>query len=115
MAAFTKRRNTNAGRFVAQWTLTDADATGDWIETSIGADKSVQVIFSAGSGTVTLQGSNEPGTPTTGWGLRDVTHTALSFTASGGDQILEHSLKVRPVLSGGSGATIQVYLCLVER
>lgn len=102
----------NDSRFVALWTLTDADPTGDWLECAIGSDKSVEVVFAAGTGTVTLHGSNIPGTPGNGFGLRDATHTALSYTSSNGHQILENTLKVRPVLAGGSGATVHVYLCV---
>lgn len=115
MAAATKPSGANwknDSRYIVQWTLTDADPTGEWHECAIGSDKTVQVVFAAGTGTVTLHGSNEPGTPAASWGLRDPTHTALSFTASGGEQILENALKVRPVLTGSTGATIQVYLCV---
>ena len=100
-------------RFVRLWTLTENDATGDWLESHTGADKSVQVIVGSGSGTVTMQGTNEPGIPTTAFTLRDPTHTALAFTGSGGAQILENTLKLRPVLSGAAGGTsVLVYLCV---
>lgn len=118
MAALSKPAGANwknDSRFVALWTLTDADATGDWLECAIGSDKSMQVVFSAGTGTVKLEGSNEPGTPVAAFNLRDPTATALSFTASGGAQVLENTLKVRPVLSGASGATVLVYVCVNGR
>lgn len=116
MAAVTKPLGANwknDSRFVCLWTLTENDATGDWLECHTGADKSVHVIFGSGSGSVAMQGTNEPGTPVSSFTLRDVTHTALAFTATGGAQILENTLKLRPLLTGAAGGTsILVYLCV---
>lgn len=65
--------------------------------------------FGAGT-TVTIQGSNEPGTPAAGAALNDSRGegNALTFvTASGNDLKMscEAPLKVRPVLTGGDGTT----------
>ena len=114
MAAFTKEANLwkNDSRFVAKWVLTDSDRNGDWIEIPIGADRSVHVVFTAGTGTVTIEGSNETGTPAAGVQLKNEQHTTISLTATGIELPLPNTLKVRPVVSGGSSNNISVYLCV---
>ncbi len=100
---------TSSTRLV-KWVLTDAAPTGEWVVLPVGRDRSVHVVFSAGTGTVTFQGSNEADTPANPVTLRDVTLADLSFTASGLHQVLEITHQVRPVLIGGSGATVTVWL-----
>ena len=108
MAAGTKAGGAqwrNDSRFVLQWTLTDTDATGDWYEISVGADKAIHVVYDSGSGTVTFQGSNEPGTPTGPVTLRNEAQTTLVFTGTDGQLVLGNFLKYRPVLTGAAGGT----------
>lgn len=103
----------NGSRFVAKWVLTDADPNGDWLVLQDAGDKSVHVHYAAGTGTVTIQGSNETGTPTNAVTLRDEARNNLAFASPGGIEIvLANTAQIRPVLTGGSGATINVYLCV---
>ena len=113
MASAVKQATTSStpDKRVTLWTLTDADPTGDYLELPAGPDRSVQIIFSAGTGTVAIEGTNEP-TPTTTSTLHNaVDGTSLSTTIPLFAQVLEVSLKIRPTLTGGSGATVLVYLC----
>lgn len=116
MAAYSKPVNIlyrTDSQLLFKWTLTDTDLNGDWVQVPIGADKSVHAVFISGSGTITMQGSNQPGTPTAFFNLRRVDLAAILFTGTDGHQILENTLQVRPVLGGASGGTsIDVYLCV---
>jgi len=92
------------------WTLTTADDTGDAVVIPSDADKSIHVFGTFGSGTVTLQGSNEIGTPTD-WGtLHAPDGGNLAFTAGGLEGVSENCLQYRPVLSGSTAATVTVIL-----
>ena len=104
----------NDSRFVRLWTLTDDDATGDWLECQIGVgQKRACDLRLRLRDRSPCTGRIEPGTPTSSLTLRDVTHTALAFTGTNGEQILENTLKLRPVLSGAAGGTsVLVYLCV---
>ena len=99
-----------------KWTLTDADPIGDWVELPVGMDRSIHVIFQAGSGTITIQGTNEPvaapSNPRTlaGYAEDGNSLSGLTFSSGGLRQVLTMSLKIRPQLTGASGATIAVYL-----
>lgn len=115
MASMTKLTGlgwAHGSRFVAKWVLTDADPTGDWLVVQDAGDKSIHVRFVAGTGTVTLQGSNEDGTPASPITLRDEARNNLVFTTSGLELVLANTAQIRPVLTGPTGATIHVYLCV---
>jgi len=99
------------GNRVIQWTLTDADPTGDWQPNITGADRTVQVIGTFGGGTVTMQGTNEVVSPANPVTLKDDLNTAVTFTAAGARFIRENMYNTRPVLSGSTGATVTVLLC----
>lgn len=107
MAAVTREttHHRTSSCMVLKWVLTDTDPTGEWVEMPVGADRSVHVIYTSGSGTITIQGTNEAGTPANPQTLRDTGRTAITFIAGGFQQILETSLKVRPTLSGAAGGT----------
>lgn len=69
------------------------------------ADKTIQVEGTFGGGHVAINGSNdlvnfEP--------LNDPTGTAISITAKGIKQILEHTIQYQPALSGSTGANITI-------
>jgi hypothetical protein len=90
----------------ASWALGNAD-TGVAIDRTDFADRSVQVEGTFGAATVTIQGSNDG----TNWEtLRDPQGVALSFTSAGLKQILETTLYIRPVSSGGTGTALTVTL-----
>lgn len=84
------------------WTITGTDdgASGDAVHFQ---DKCVQVQAAAfGGGTVIMEGSNDGGT---NWfQLHFADGTAASFTANGGNALLESPLKIRPRASVSVGA-----------
>ena len=104
------------GYRIIKWTpVTEADscqsaACGGY------ANKSIHVTGTFGSTTVTVQGSNEPMTVTdanaTFAGLRNSTHTAISMTATAVEEILENTVRIRPVLTSGSGVSVTVWLLI---
>lgn len=104
---------TRAGRRaqIILWeALTTTNLDGDWVETLMLSDMTVQVLGSfTGTPTLTMQGSNDGGT--TAVTLTDPAAVDITFSAAGGSQILENYGWVRPLLSGGDGTTdIDVYL-----
>lgn len=93
--------------------LTTTDLDGDWLETAMLADMTVQAFGSfTGTPTITMQGSNDTAASKTAVTLTDPAAVDVTFTAAGGSQILENYAFVRPLLSGGDGSTdIDVFLC----
>jgi hypothetical protein len=88
----------------ATWTMAGAD-TGIAAELTDLADRSVQVSGTFGGATVAIEGSHDG----TNWvGLRDQAGVVLTFTAAGIKQIMEFSLFIRAVTSGGTGSAISV-------
>ena len=112
MATIIPTRNLMAGRRAAVYlweTLTTTNLDGQWLETIMLSDMTVQVLGTFGTGTITMQGSNDGGT--TAVTLTDPAAVDITFTAAGGSQILENYAFVRPLLSGGNGTTdLDVYL-----
>lgn len=88
---------------VFRWVLTDADGNGAYITIPNSPDRSVQVFGTFNSGTVTIQGTNEPD-PLNPQTLHAPDGGNLAFTAAGIEAILENPMKIRPVLSGTAGA-----------
>lgn len=95
----------NRSVFKAVWTLTDADPTGDAVEFPDFPDKSVQIAGTFGGGTVVIQGSNDGTNYVT---LADPQGNAISKTSAAIEQILENTLKIRPSISGSTGASVTV-------
>jgi hypothetical protein len=76
-------------------------------------DRSVQVTGTFGGATVTMQGSNDGGAT---WStLNDAAGTPLTFTAAGIKQVLEVSQFIRPSVSGGAAADLDVHLLMVSK
>ena len=102
---------TNDGIIEVSWsTLTTSDRDGSGVAIAEHPDKTVHVVGNfSGSAEITIEGSNDGGT---GWfELKDITGTALSYLAAGGDLILENPTLIRPLLaSGDSSADIDVFL-----
>jgi hypothetical protein len=70
------------------------------------ANKSVQVVGTFGTATIIIQGSNDG----TNWvTLSDPQGTAISKTAAFIEQILENTRFVRPLVSTGAGADLDVF------
>ena len=94
-----------ADAWVASWpSMGDAD-TGTSIEMVEANDKSVQFAGTFSTATVVLQGSNDGSNWVT---LTDPQGNAISKTAAAIEQVLEHTRYIRPVTSGGGGASITV-------
>ena len=91
------------------WTLTTADPTGEAITYPGASDRVVQIVASNfGSATVVLEGSLDGENWFT---LTDPQGNVISFTADGGELVIENTLFLRPRLSvAGSGADIDVKL-----
>ena len=89
----------------------DPIAVGDFPE------KSVQVTGTYGGGTLTIQGSNS-NDPSAGTfdTLNDPSSTALSWTTgSRVEQVLENTVQIKPVLTGGDGTTDLDVFLVVKR
>lgn len=113
LATRTATISANAKPFlkVISWLLLDGDDVGSVVETSSWQDRCVHVFGTFDSGTIVLQGSNDPLAATapndvgTSWvTLRDPAGNNLSFTAAGLKQILELPRYIRPSVSGGGGS-----------
>ena len=93
------------------WALTTDDPTGDDITHPGSDDRSVQFVANtAGGATVILEGCNEE-EPVNWFTLTDGQGNAISFTASGGEMVMENCLHYRTRLSvAGSGAVWDVLL-----
>ena len=84
------------------WEELDAtDTEGSPIEMPGSADRSVQVIGTFDSNTITIEGSNDGTNYET---LTDIHGNAATFTASGIKQLAEVTRYIRPTTSGGSGS-----------
>lgn len=93
--------------------MSETDNDGERYTLPGGSDRSVQVTGTFGGATLSIQGSNlqEPTTADTDWvNLNDTNGTAVSFTAAGLSAILENTRWIRPRLTGGTSADINVYL-----
>lgn len=98
-----------ADSFVAVWeNATDADTLVP-IELGAYSDRSMQVAGSVGSpaATITGAGSNDGATYAT---LNDLQGNALSFTAAGLEGIAEATRYFKPVISGGTGESVDIYV-----
>jgi hypothetical protein len=91
---------------IIEWAAISGGDGGSWQLLGHYNDKCVHVYgtFSGGA-TITLQGSNQDSTPSSGFSLTDPTQTIISFIAEGGRQVLENPLYIRPVLTAGDGST----------
>ena len=106
--------HTQVGRGVHlyTWDMID-DSTGVGVSVPGAADKSVQVVGTFNTATISMQGSNDG---TTWFELNAVQNftTAISSTADatpGIQQIGENTLWVRPLEAGGAGTVaVTVYL-----
>lgn len=70
---------------------------------------SLQAIGTFGGGTVKLQGSNDG---TNYADLNDVTGTAIGLTAAGAVEFSTTMRYIRPLVTGGSGDDIDVFIAL---
>lgn len=94
-----------------EWTTTTADGTGDSVTLPGQADRSVQFTGSFNGASITMQGSNVISPGVNDWfTLTDLVGDPITLTAVGGRAISENTLHVRPVLTGGTAASVVVSL-----
>jgi len=92
------------------WTgITEGDPTGEAAVLPGAADRSVHVFGTFGGGTITMQGSNQK-VPTDWQTLHDSGGDPLTFTTAGILAVDENVLHYRPLLSGGSGSSVNVII-----
>ena len=106
---------------VVQWgPLTTTNRDGEWVMLPSLPDKTVHVYGTFGAAaTLTLEGSNEPGTPANQVPVNDTRgeSNALIFLTAGGNdikQMLENPPKVRPNLTGGDETTALTVLIVCK-
>lgn len=89
--------------YVHTWgSLTTGDATGDSVEMPGAADRSVQIVGTFSTATVTVQGSNDG----TNWfPLTDPQGNNIAKTADALEQIMETVRYIRPVATSADGST----------
>ena len=92
---------------VYSWILASGD-TGRPMIAPGHSDKCVQLFGTFSGAAVTLQGSNEPGTPTTWETLTDLQGAAIVKTAAALTQITENPYQIRP--SAGAVTSVTVLL-----
>lgn len=87
------------------WTpVTEADSCAAVSLPEYG-DKSIQVVGTFGSASVAVQGSNDG---TNFEALNDPSSTAIGITAAGIKAVLENTVYVKPVASGGSSQSLTI-------
>ena len=89
--------------------LANGDA-GDPVKYAEFADRSVQIIGDLGGGTLTMQGSNDPTSPTNWFTLTDTLENDITKTGAASEQILQGSVWIRPSLAGGAAGDVDVKL-----
>lgn len=92
----------------ALWeTLTETNTTGRAVGLSALPDRSVQVVGTFGGTSISLYGSNDGAT----WViLNDPLGDPLTFTSAGLRQVAELTRYVRPLVTGGTGVDLDVYM-----
>lgn len=94
------------------WSALATSDTGTPLSSAAFADRSVQVNGTFGGSTVTIEGSNDGINYTT---LTDTAGAALSFTVAGIRQILQITRYIRPLVTGGAAAAVNVNLLVVGK
>lgn len=93
----------------AVWSpVTEAD-TCNPIEYPKLSDKSVVVTGTFGSASIAIQGSNDR---TNFAALHDSGGTVIAITVAGAKQILENTLQIKPVTSGGTASSLTIGMML---
>ena len=108
----------NKESILCTWASLDGDDSGQAMDLSGYPDKTVQVMGTFDSGTMTLYGSNDPavltdraagtlfGSKTAEWIVsQDTLGNNIAKTAAGGDVVLDDYRFYCPVITGGGGST----------
>lgn len=96
---------------IYKWTLTTADPTGRAIIVGMRGDGSVQAFGTFGGGTVTLDLSLCL-TEEYYFAAKDYGGTLIALTADGGMDIKQRTYRLRPKITGSTGATVTVLVLL---
>ena len=103
------------------WTGLLVDESGEWLVAPVNSDRSVHVLGTLGGASVRIVGSNEVGTPSAPNILSDPLGNDLVFDAAklsslkAVEQVLEHTVQIRPEVVGGDGTTSVTVILLVVR
>lgn len=103
-----KQVASNAGSVTTSWLAMATGDTGSPVLSAVFGDKSVQVTGTFGGATINIQGSNDGGA--TWANLADPQGTAIAISAAGIEQVLEYTEQIRPIVVGGAGVSVNVYL-----
>ena len=96
---------------LVQWTPVTENNTCNPVSFPQHSDKSIQVLGTFGSASVAVQGSNDlPGTPTNFAALNDPSSTVIAITSAGVKAVLENTVHVKPVPSGGSSQSLTIQM-----
>lgn len=100
----------NGSCMVVKWTpVTEADTCAP-VSFPEYSDKSIQVYGTFGSASIALNGSNDTvdnASPTFA-ALRDPSSTTIAITSAGIKAVLENTVQVQPVSSGGSSSSVTI-------
>lgn len=97
--------------------LTTTNDVGEPLYLSDSSDKTVQVYGTPSvGGSITIQGSNFPKTETpTYFTMHKVDLSNCTYTAAGGDVVIDNPVCIRPYVTAGDGSTsFNVALCCVK-
>jgi hypothetical protein len=96
---------------VITWTGLATGDTGQPLEMTGWADRSIQATGTFGGATVNIEGSNNG----TNWSLlTDPQGNNIALTSAKIEQVMEITRFIRPAVSGGSGVSINI-ITLVRR
>ena len=112
---YTRTLITTAATLVVWTDLANGD-DGQWYQTGANwADRSIDPTGDFGGGTLTIQGTNELGTPAASPPtLSDPQGNPLTFVSRRLETILETSVQIRPILAGGAGGTVTVRMLIMS-
>lgn len=106
------RARGNAVQNRVSWAaLTEADTAASIEITALDGKATYQVTGTFGGATITLQGSHDD---TTFFTVTDSFGTAVSLTAAAGGALAGLPPYVKPVASGGSSQSLNIFLAVTE-
>ncbi len=97
----------NAAKLVVWTPVTEAD-TCQYVSYPDLTDRSVHVYGTFGNASVAVQGSNESSAPTNFVALNDPSGTVIGITSAKIKAVLENSVWIKPVPTGGSSQILTI-------
>ena len=111
ITAYDKKGWGPAQAFLVSWEgVTESDTCARYIAPVMN-DGIISVDGTFGGTSVALHGSNDPADANF-IVLKDIEDTVIGISAAGHSQVAQHPLQYKPVLTGGSGTTINIRLLL---